>query len=497
MNDPATQIVEILRRDLFAFMHRAFLELHPGKEFVPSSHLELLAYHLARVAAGECRRLIINLPPRSLKSFFASVVFPAWQLGLDPTKQIIAASYGKDLADQLARQSRKLMAAPFYQSLFATRVSANRDTVSHFETTAGGSRYSTSPGSSLTGIGGDYIIIDDPMKANDALSDQLRQNLNDWYDDTARTRLNNQATGAIIVVMQRLHSADFCAHIQAGEEWEVVSLPLVADEDEIFEITNLYGRRVIGRKTGEVLEPRLFPPEKLDELREAVTDYVYAAQFQQRPQPREGNLVKRKWLGSYKLEDLPERFDQVIQSWDTANKNSDLANFSACTTLGVYRGRFYVLDVFRKKLNFPELKRSVKFLADKYQAQVVLIEDKASGTSLIQELRFEGFNRVQPAPALDGDKIMRLHGQTAKFADGLVLLPEWASWLSDFVEELITFPNAKHDDQVDSIVYALAWATQNKPWRGWTDESNSAMGRIFYNSDVHPLANYFSRMGLF
>lgn len=496
MKDPATQIADILKADLLAFLHRSFVELSPGKQFISSWHLELLAYHLARVSRGECLRLIINLPPRHLKSFFVSVVLPAWILGHDSTKQIIAVSYGKELADQLARQSRKLMAAPFYQSLFPTRVSASRDTVSDFETTAGGYRFSTSTGSSMTGMGADLIIVDDPMKANEALSDTHRLGLNQWWDDTGRTRLNNQKTGAIIVVMQRLHSADFCAHIQASEAWDVVSLPLVAEEDEHFEISNPYGYRSVGRKLGEVLEARLVPLKKLEELRLAVSDYVFAAQFQQRPQPKEGNIVKRKWIGSYKFAELPKTFDQVVQSWDTANKNSELANYSVCTTWGIKDGYYYLIDVFRKKVDFPELKREVRHLAEKFGAQIVLIEDKASGTSLIQELRHDGFSKVRPAPAMDGDKVMRLHGQTAKFEGGFVLLPERAPWLSDYIDELISFPNAKHDDQVDSTVYALAWMTQNKRWPEWTDEGLAALGRIASGGDVHPLALALGKRGL-
>ena len=192
-----------------------------------------------------------------------------------------------------------------------------------------------------------------------------------------------------------------------------------------------------------------------------MTDYNFTAQYQQNPQPPSGIIVKREWLKFYGVRDLPEKFEQIVQSWDTANKDTELANFSACTTWGLKDQRMYLLDVFRRKLNFPDLKRSVRELANRYNAAVVLIEDKASGTSLIQELRADGFSSVQAAPALDGDKIMRMHAQTAKIEGGFVLLPKEAPWLDAYVHELVSFPNAKNDDQVDSTVFALAWSTLN------------------------------------
>jgi predicted phage terminase large subunit-like protein len=198
-----------------------------------------------------------------------------------------------------------------------------------------------------------------------------------------------------------------------------------------------------------------------------MTEYNFTAQYQQNPQPPSGIIVKRQWLKFYDLKDLPENFDEVLQSWDTANKDSELANYSVCTTWGLKDRRLYLLDVFRRKLNFPDLKRSVRQQADLYRADVVLIEDKASGTSLIQELRGDGFWRVRAAPALEGDKIMRLHGQTAKIEGGFVFFPKSAPWLDTYLHELTGFPNAKHDDQVDSTVFALAWSTPEGTAEGW------------------------------
>jgi predicted phage terminase large subunit-like protein len=209
-----------------------------------------------------------------------------------------------------------------------------------------------------------------------------------------------------------------------------------------------------------------------------MTEYNFTAQYQQNPQPPSGIIVKREWLRFYGSNDLPGKFDQIVQSWDTANKDSELANFSVCTTWGLKDQRMYLIDVFRRKLNFPELKRFVRELASLHHADVVLIEDKASGTSLIQELRADGFSKAQAAPALEGDKIMRLHGQTAKIEGGFVLFPKEAPWLDTYLNELVTFPNAKNDDQVDSTVFALAWSTPRGGAEGWIEYAKREAERL-------------------
>ncbi len=183
------------------------------------------------------------------------------------------------------------------------------------------------------------------------------------------------------------------------------------------------------------------------------------AQYQQDPQPPSGIIVKREWLKSYDAKDKPDRFDQIVQSWDTANKDTELADFSVCTTWGRKGQHMYLLDVYRRKLNFSELKQAVQNLARLHNADLVLIEDKGSGTSLIQELHAHWFSMAHPAPALEGDKIMRLRAQTAKIEGGFVLFPKEAHWLDAYVAELVSFPNSRYDDQVDSTVYALAWST--------------------------------------
>jgi predicted phage terminase large subunit-like protein len=197
-----------------------------------------------------------------------------------------------------------------------------------------------------------------------------------------------------------------------------------------------------------------------------MTSYHFAAQYQQNPQPPEGNIVKREWLKFYTPEETPDDFGTILQSWDTAVKDTEVANFSVCTTWGVKDGKAYLLDVFRRKLQFPDLKRSIQSLAKLHDATVVLIEDKSSGSSLIQQLRAEGFSKVRAAPFLDGDKRMRLHGQTPLIEGGFVLFPKRADWLDTYLDELLSFPSVSFDDQVDSTVYALAWIGENPQYAG-------------------------------
>jgi predicted phage terminase large subunit-like protein len=460
----------ILRNDFTAFLQRAFLELYPQKQFDSNWHIELMATKLEEVRRGRCTRLIICIPPRHFKSFVFSVALPAWLLGHDPAMRIMTVSYAQDLADEFARGSRRLMESAFYQALFATRLSPDRNAVYDFETTQGGGRFSTSMGGEITGRGGQILIIDEPLKADDAHSDAKRQGANRIYDDSLCNRLNRPGVDAIILVAQRLHVDDLVAHVQRTETWDVVSLPAIAEREEHYSFMTPYGQRKVIRKVGEVINPAILPASKIDHQRRVMTEYNFSAQYQQDPQPASGLIVKRRWLRYYSDRDKPDRFDTIVQSWDTAIKATELSDYSVCTTWGVKSRRMYLLDVFRRRLEFPELRRMVFELSALWNPDIVLVEDKASGTQLIQELRADGFSRVQAAPSLDGDKIMRLRAQTAKIEGGFVLFPLEAHWLNDYLRELLSFPNSEFDDQVDSTVFALAWTTLFPRWE-WTDEA--------------------------
>jgi predicted phage terminase large subunit-like protein len=455
----ASEYEALLRADFASFAQHCFHELNPRTLFAAGWYHDILAAKLEAVRTGSSRRVIINMPPRHLKSHLASVCFPAWCLGHDPSAQLLCVSYAQDLADKLSRDCRQIVGSNWYRQLFATRLSAQRQAMSEFETTAQGCRLATSVGGVLTGRGADIIIIDDPLKPEEALSRIQRQAANDWFDHTLYSRLNDTRTGAIILIMHRLHEDDLAGHVLAQEDWEVVCFPAVAEDDEVWMLDSELGRQSFMRQRGEALHPERQPLATLEQIRRTIGEYNFAGQYQQAPSPLGGGMVKDAWFRSYAPNERPEKFDRILQSWDTANKASELSDFSVCTTWGIKGKDLYLLHVLRRRMEYPELKRAVCEQCAAFEASVVLIEDKASGTQLIQELIHEGVHavtRYQP----QADKVMRMHAQTAMIENGFVHLPKEAAWLAEYLHELTAFPKGKHDDQVDSTAQMLDWFKQ-------------------------------------
>src|SRR5215469_16302790 len=446
----------ILRSDLGYFAERCFYELNPQAAFLPNWHIEVIAAKLAAVAQGKIQRLIINLPPRHLKSLIASIAFPAWCLGHSPSAQILCVSYAQDLADKLARDCRRIVMSDWYRRLFPTRLAPRHQAVSEFETTQQGSRLATSVGGVLTGRGADIIVIDDPLKPEEALSQAQRRSANEWFDHTLYSRLNDKEKGSIILIMHRLHEDDLVGHVLALEDWEVVRFPAIAEADERYLIDTLAGPRVFTRARGEALHPARESIHMLGQIRKTIGEYNFTGQYQQAPAPLGGGLVKAAWFRNYAPTERSEEFDRVVQSWDTASKATELNDFSVCTSWGILGKDLYLLDVLRRRMEYPELKRAVRDQYERFRPNVVLIEDKASGTQLIQELIAEGLyavTRYQP----QSDKVMRMHAQTAMIENGFVHLPDAAPWLALYLHEITTFPNGRHDDQVDSTAQFLDW----------------------------------------
>jgi len=447
----------IVRNDFVAFVEGAFRKLNPQSEFQHNWHIDVIAEALEQCRTGKLRRLIINVPPRSLKSHMTSISFVAWLMGHNPAAQIICASYAQDLSDKLAADCRSLMATEWYQDLFrSTRLATRRSAVHDFTTTEKGSRLATSVGGVLTGRGADYIIIDDPLKPDEAVSEAKRRAVNEWYDNTVISRLNDKRSGCIILIMQRLHEDDLVGHVGPIEKWLVLKFPAIAEQDESYTIQTPYGPRQCGRKAGEPLHQAREPLEVLDQIRHSQGEYNFASQYQQSPAPLGGGMVKVSWFKTYTAADRPEAFETVFQSWDTANKAAELNDYSVCTTWGLKEKKLYLLNVFRRRMEYPELKRTIRDHAAEFHAGNILIEDKASGTQLIQDLKHEGVHGVTPYVP-KSNKIMRLHFTTSTIENGFVYLPETAAWLAEYLHELTTFPNGKYDDQADSTSQALDW----------------------------------------
>jgi predicted phage terminase large subunit-like protein len=317
----------------------------------------------------------------------------------------------------------------------------------------------------LTGRGADIILIDDPLKPEEALSDTQRQAANEWFSHTLYSRLNDKRTGAIVIIMQRLHEDDLVGHVLAQEPWEVLSFPAIAEEDEVHNIETILGPRTFMRQRGEALHPAREPLGTLDRIRGTIGEYNFAGQYQQSPAPLGGGLVKAEWFKYFGEKDRPESFDRIVQSWDTANKATELSDFSVCTTWGIKGKNLYLLGLLRQRLEYPALKRAVREQQNLFNASVVLIEDKASGTQLIQELIVDGCRGVTKYKP-EGDKIMRLHAQITAIENGFVFVPEAAPWLAAYLHEMTVFPKGKHDDQVDSTAQFLDWFKKPYPGQG-------------------------------
>jgi predicted phage terminase large subunit-like protein len=448
------QFGAILRGDFPSVIEKCFRTLNPGAYYMPNGHLDALADHLELVRRGMMKRLIINMPPRSLKSIVASVAFPAFALGHDPTLRIIGVSYGSDLTTKHSNDFRAILGTPWYRQVFpATRISRTKNTEGEVATTANGYRLATSIDGTLTGRGGDIVIIDDPLKPADALSDSKRERVNDRYNNTLLSRLDDKQHGRIVVVMQRLHMDDLTGWLlRSSDEWTLLELPAIAEDEQ---------RVLIGdgkyhfRRVNDLLHLEREPLVVLERLKEQFGSDTFAAQYQQRPVPPGGAMVKRAWARRY--DHLPPRSEsRVIQSWDTASKERAQNDWSVCSTWYVHEKRFYLADVLRGRYDYPTLKARAIDHASAHQPSRILVEDAGVGTALIAELNRAGITALPVKP--DRDKVTRMSIASAKFEAGLVLLPSSAPWIIALEDELFSFPHGGHDDQVDSISQALNYS---------------------------------------
>jgi hypothetical protein len=325
----------LLRRDLVSFAQLCFSELNPRTRFAMSWHIEIIAAKLTALRGGKIRRLVINLPPRHLKSLLASVAFPAWCLGHDPSAQILCVSYAQDLADKLSRDCRHILASNWYRGIFPTRLSPQRAAMPEFDTTAQGCRLATSVGGVLTGRGADIVIIDDPLKPEEALSQAQRQMANEWYDHTLYSRLNDKLAGAIVVIMHRLHEDDLVGHVLAQEEWEIVRFPAIAEDDESQLVDTFFGPLNFTRRRGEALHPEREPRAVLEHIRRTIGEYNFAGQYQQAPAPLGGGLVKAAWFRRYAPDELPPPSSASCRAGTPPTRRPSSA-ISACARAGVW-----------------------------------------------------------------------------------------------------------------------------------------------------------------
>jgi predicted phage terminase large subunit-like protein len=413
-----------------------------GPTYQVAPHHRAIAQKLEAVERGDIKRLMIFMPPRHGKTKLASHYFPAWYLGRNPARYVIATTYAQEFADDNGRAVLDQLRDPLHRATFPA-CSLRRDSkaVGRFQTDQGGVYFGVGAGGPITGRGAHLLLIDDPVKGQEqAESETQRRKLKDWYASVAYTRL--MPGGAVVIIQTRWHEDDLAGWLlreHAQEGWDVLSLPALDDFDR-------------------PLWPEAFGLPELQAIKRAVGTRVWTALYQQRPTPPGGSIIKLEWFRRYSAR--PANFAAIVQSWDTATKAKKLNDPWVCTTWGITVDdtavRFYLLEVFRKRMEYPEGKRTARNLRARWNPSAILVEDASSGQSLGPELQLEGMPIVLITP--QGEKMFRLAVESAKVEAGMVYLPEVADWLIDYEAELVACPNAPHDDQADSTSQFLRWA---------------------------------------
>lgn len=444
-----TTAIRIARRDPEGFA----IVASDGK-WMEAPHLDRINDALLKIVNGEISRLMVLLPPRHGKSEFLSKYFPAWYLGMNPDKRIILTSYEADFAAQWGRRTRDLL-EEHGPRLFPEPVKLNPDSSSASRwDIAGHSGGMMTAGirGPVTGKGMDIGILDDPVKnAEDAASKTLQDHNWEWYQSTFYTRL--EPDGAIILIQTRWNENDLAGKLLAemktgGEQWAVLSLPALAEEND-----------PLGRPVGTPLWPERFPVSALERIRTTAGSYFWNALYQQRPSPEEGEIFHRGWWRFYRVQPWDiGHFDEMIQSWDCAFKDTKSSDYVVGQVWGRIGSARYLLDQVRGRMDFPATIMAVLSLSTKWQrARRKLIEDKANGPAVIQQLktRVSGLIPVEP----EGGKIVRARASTAEIEAGNVYLPDPSitPWIHDYIEEFAAFPTGRNDDQVDATTQAMIY----------------------------------------
>lgn len=442
----------LLRTRLAAFTRKAFHTVDPGAVYSHNWHIDLIAEYLEACSRREIKRLIINVPPRMMKSISVTTAFPAWLMGHNPSERIVAASYAASLAMKHSVDTRLIVQSDWYRRIFPRVIlTGDQNEKSKFVTTERGHRIATSVGGSTIGEGGNFLIVDDPHSPAQTLSDTQRRLALEWFDQGFSTRLDDKKNGVIVVVMQRLHANDLSGHLLEKGGWEHLKLPAVAEDKTFIS----FGRVKVVREAGSPLHPEREGLEQIEAIKREMGSYAFAGQYQQRPAPADGGIIKAAWLQS-RYRERRDNYSAIVQSWDTASKAAERNDPSVCITFGQHETGYDVLQVVVKRLEYPALKRLVVSQADDWQPDAILIEDKASGQQLLQDLRSETrLPLIGITPITD--KITRASAVSPLIEAGKLSLPQQAAWLPDFEAELLAFPNGPHDDQVDALSQYLNW----------------------------------------
>lgn len=414
-------------------------------KFIINKHHVLIASYLEALEKGKITRLIINLPPRHTKTMLAAENFIAWYMGRNPTHQIIYTTYSHERAGDTGLVIKRLVNSDNHLHTFPTcEISKDSKSKNKLSTTRGGNLFSVGVGGALTGRGAHILLLDDVVKSReDAESEVSRKKIIEWFQGTAMTRL--MPGGKIILLSTRWHADDIAGHIlrEHRKNWTLLSIPAICED----ETTDL-----VGRKEGDALWPEWMDEKALAERKEAIGAREFNAQYQQNPFGATGSIINVDWFKKYK--EAPQKFDYIYQSWDTSYKASTLHDPQVCTTWGATKTDLFLLHVWRRRAEYPTIKKEAVAMFEDFSPRIVLIENKGSGSALLQDLRNETQVPVKEVnPVMD--KVSRMSGCSGLIESGRVWIPEKAPWLHDYITELAQFPVGKHDDQVDSTSQAL------------------------------------------
>ena len=438
----------------------------PG--FIEGDHHRIIADALTRVAKGELKRLIVNMPPRHTKSEFASIYFPSWVMGLKPDMKIMQTTHTADLSINFGRKVRNLMDSDEYAKLFSNvSLASDSKSAGKWQTNKGGEYFAAGVGGAIAGRGADLLIIDDPHSEQDAMSINLLDSCYEWYTSGPRQRL--QPNGAIVIVMTRWSTADLTGRLLSrqvesrSDQWEVIELPAIFED------------------SGNVLWPEFWKEEELLSVKASIPVAKWNAQYQQNPTSEEGAIIKRDWWQLWEKDDPPP-CSYIIQSYDTAFSKKETADYSAITTWGVFKPKegmgdaMILLDAMKGRWDFPELKAVAQEQYAEYEPDMVLIEAQASGTPLTHELRAMGIPVVNYRPSRGNDKMTRVHSVSPVFEAGMVYAPDQI-FADEVIEECAAFPFAQNDDYVDTTTQAILRFRQGNFINLYSDEEEEEVYR--------------------
>ena len=444
-------------------------------EFIHGAHHTMIAKKFEDIANGKNKRLIINMPPRHTKSEFASFLLPSWIIGRDPKTKIIQTTHTAELAVNFGRKVRNLLDTQEYRNIFPdVRLQADSKAAGRWSTNHGGEYFAAGVGGAITGRGADLLLIADPHSEQDALSETAMEHAYEWYTSGPRQRL--QPGGAIVIVMTRWSLKDLTAKIlkaqgyaDHSDKWEVVEFPAIMP-------------------SGKACWPEYWDKDELEGVRASLSVAKWNAQWQQNPTSEEGAIIKKEWWNRWEEDEVP-KLEYIIQSYDTAFSKRETADFSAITTWGVFYPKqdgpahLILLDAKKGRWDFPELKAEALKQYKFWEPETVIIEAKASGLPLTQELRQMGIPVVNFTPSKGNDKITRVHSVSPLFESGMIWAPN-ARWADEVIEECSAFPNGEYDDLLDSTTQALMRYRQGNfvqlPSDDWVDTEPSTYIRSYY-----------------